>query len=250
MNKRPTLNSKLWTLNYIVLFLFFSVSSVLADEAVPARVSPQELSRLLQDKAAVAVDVMSGIECRDHRIPGSFCLPAAETAGKLGALARDKGKMVVFYGDDEGNGGIQESLKEAKALGYSRIGFLEGGLAAWKDNGLPVESSERIPRISGLSIRAARLSRWQSEKKALFLLDIRAADSFSRDHIAGAVNIPVDLLDQRYTDLPLDRMIVVVDENGFRSFLAASYLSRKGFREVARLHRGMEGWKAFLAGGK
>jgi rhodanese-related sulfurtransferase len=56
-------------------------------------------------------------------------------------------------------------------------------------------------------------------------------------------------LDGEYQNLPLDREIVLVDEMGFRSFLAACYLARKGL-EATRLFGGMDRWQKLLADAK
>ena len=41
--------------------------------------------------------------------------------------------------------------------------------------------------------------------------------------------------------------LMLVDDQGFRSFLAASYLARKGFR-VTRLFGGIAAWNALSEG--
>ena len=61
-----------------------------------------------------------------------------------------------------------------------------------------------------------------------------------------AMNIPMALLHLRYQEISLDRHLVVVDEDGSRSFLAASYLSRKGFASIERLAGGMSAWDAYV----
>ncbi len=47
-------------------------------------------------------------------------------------------------------------------------------------------------------------------------------------------------------EIPLDRTVVLVDDRGFRTFLAGSYLERKGLK-VMRLFAGMRGWQEMLA---
>jgi hypothetical protein len=53
-------------------------------------------------------------------------------------------------------------------------------------------------------------------------------------------------LSQRYDEIPLDRTVVLVDDRGFRTFLAGSYLERKGCK-VMRLFAGMRGWQEMQA---
>jgi rhodanese-related sulfurtransferase len=50
----------------------------------------------------------------------------------------------------------------------------------------------------------------------------------------------------RYGEIPLTRPLILVDNRGFRSSLAGSYLTLKGF-EVKMLFGGMAKWEAMLA---
>jgi len=55
-------------------------------------------------------------------------------------------------------------------------------------------------------------------------------------------------LHERYAEIPLGRQLVVTDEGGDRSFLAASYLIRKGI-DAVRLAGGMKQWRALPSEG-
>ena len=64
------------------------------------------------------------------------------------------------------------------------------------------------------------------------------------------MNIPLNQLQARYNELPNDRRIIVVDSDGSRALFAASYLERKGYRDVGRLSGGMKKWYSELLGGE
>jgi rhodanese-related sulfurtransferase len=61
------------------------------------------------------------------------------------------------------------------------------------------------------------------------------------------VNLPLNALPERYQELPLDRVILLVDEDGTTTLLAGSYLKRKGFKNPVRLFGGMEAWRLYEA---
>jgi rhodanese-related sulfurtransferase len=50
-------------------------------------------------------------------------------------------------------------------------------------------------------------------------------------------------LSSSYAEIPLDRTLVLIDDRGFRTFLAGSYLELKGY-QVMRLFGGMQDWQA------
>ncbi|MBN8628856.1 MAG: FAD-dependent oxidoreductase [Planctomycetes bacterium] len=68
-----------------------------------------------------------------------------------------------------------------------------------------------------------------SEAERSFLLDVRGADEFAAGHIPGAVNIPVDDLRERLSEVPRDRKLAVYCQVGQRGYLATRILLQRGF---------------------
>lgn len=64
------------------------------------------------------------------------------------------------------------------------------------------------------------------------LIDVRTPGEFDGGHIAGAVNIPVEELDQRLSEVPTDKDIVVYCRSGNRSATASRILTSSGFEGV------------------
>ena len=65
------------------------------------------------------------------------------------------------------------------------------------------------------------------------LLDVRTPEEFASGYIAGAINIPVEELDQRLSGLPAETEIVVYCRSGNRSAQASTILSNNGFNDVS-----------------
>lgn len=73
------------------------------------------------------------------------------------------------------------------------------------------------------------------EQHAL-VLDVRTDEEFKAHHIEGAVNIPVDDLEQRLAELPdKKRTIIVYCKSGGRSSRAAQFLASAGYTQVKDL---------------
>ncbi len=64
------------------------------------------------------------------------------------------------------------------------------------------------------------------------LLDVRTVEEFNSEHIAGAVNIPVESLASRLSEVPKDQPIVVYCRSGNRSATAASILADAGYSSI------------------
>lgn len=68
------------------------------------------------------------------------------------------------------------------------------------------------------------------EGRRPFLLDVRSAEEFAESHIVGAVNIPVDELRGRISEVPRDREIAAYCQVGQRGYLATRILLQAGFK--------------------
>lgn len=226
----------------IALLFFSSLSAEVKTKR--QRISVKEAFNLYKLRQTNFVNTMSQLECMDHRIPGSLCLACEEIEKSPQILPPDKTGNIIFYCESDSCYKSCLAADVAVKNGYAKVFVLEGGLPAWKQAGHEVESMQRIPRVAVKSIKVDTLRSWLAERKAMAIIDIRTENNFREGHIEGAVNLPLYRLHERYHELPYDRMLVLVDSRGFRSFLAQSYLKRKGF-DVVRLFGGMEAWEAY-----
>jgi len=78
---------------------------------------------------------------------------------------------------------------------------------------------------------------------APFVLDVRNPPELVEGRIEGSVNIPMNELPARLSELPQDREIVAVCKKGMRSFNVAGWLRQMG-RSAVSLQGGIDQWKA------
>lgn len=76
------------------------------------------------------------------------------------------------------------------------------------------------------------------------VLDMRSAESFSRGHIVGARNVPMDELDGHLDKLARfkSKPVVAVCDAGITSSKAVNTLRNSGFESVYNLKGGMNAW--------
>jgi phage shock protein E len=77
-----------------------------------------------------------------------------------------------------------------------------------------------------------------------FLLDVRTPEEYDEGHIAGAVNIPVQVLDQYLSSVPEDRDVVLYCRTGNRSQVAMGILNQAGYQNVYDIEGGTVAWTA------
>ena len=88
---------------------------------------------------------------------------------------------------------------------------------------------------------------WEEIKNigpADLLLDVRRQDEFETGHIKNAVNIPVDEIRSRLSEIPFNKKIYIYCEAGLRGYLAQRILTQNGFDSVMNLSGGYLLWKA------
>lgn len=238
------------TVILILLIIAPLLSPLPAGQAAEYRINtitPKTLNWWIEyGESFTLINVGSYLECMDTKIPRSICISCDETEKTTINLPARKDAKIVFY---DGTGGINSKcalIDTISRQGYNQLYMLQGGLPAWKLAGYETESQERIPRVFIPAIKAKDIGYWIRTAKNPLLLDIRSPRAFSERHIDGAMNLPLSLLHKGYQNIPLNRALLVVDEDGTKSLLAASYLARKGFRDLKRLQGGMNAWTKMM----
>lgn len=79
------------------------------------------------------------------------------------------------------------------------------------------------------------------------LVDVRTTDEYSLGSIPGAINIPVDELRSRLSELPKNKPIVVTCAIGLRGYLAYRILAQHGYKDIRNLSGGYKTWSIATA---
>jgi len=99
-----------------------------------------------------------------------------------------------------------------------------------------------IPKITGnthISVAQA----YQKYHQGAFFLDVRSQEEWDQVHIANSTLIPLDELQNRLSELPNARDIVVVCLSGHRSEEGVMILRNAGFSRASCMTDGLTAWK-------
>lgn len=97
---------------------------------------PLQASRVIADRNALVLDVRPSNAYVHERIANAVSVPIDELERRLDDLAPAKDRSIVVYCGD-GNTG-ERATRTMTGLGYTDTANVRGGLAAWKNAGLPV----------------------------------------------------------------------------------------------------------------
>lgn len=85
---------------------------------------------------------------------------------------------------------------------------------------------------------------FQKYQQGTFILDVRTQEEWNQFHIPNSTNIPLDQLQNRLSELPRDKDIVVVCKTGHRSQDGKTILQQAGFTRITCLSGGLQAWNA------
>jgi rhodanese-related sulfurtransferase len=103
-------------------------------------------------------------------------------------------------------------------------------------------SAMAVGSATGLITPQEYTSRYVQGAEGHLLLDVRTAEEFAQGHIPGAVNISVQELGDRLSEVPRDEPVVVYCRSGNRSATAAQLLRDAGYTAVFDLG-GIRAWQ-------
>jgi hydroxyacylglutathione hydrolase len=206
---------------------------LLQDGPNPELLSPHEFREQMENGAIVA----------DTRLPHSFGGAYIRDTYSiwLGGLPSFAGWVlpydvpVLLVLEDKEQ--LETAVKYMIRLGYDNIaGFLNGGIAAWYIEALPVEG------FNLLSVHDLK-SKLDADEE-LFILDVRGDEEWESGHIEGARHIYVGHVEENLDKVPKSCQVVVYCGSGRRSNIAASILKKNGYRKVFNVLGSMSAWKS------
>lgn len=101
------------------------------------------------------------------------------------------------------------------------------------------EESAKSPFISP----EAYVAEYMNGGSDHLLVDVRTVEEFESGHIPDAVNIPLQELDQRLSEIPTDQTVILYCRSGNRSAQAYDLLSNAGYSDMYDLG-GIIDWTA------
>jgi len=102
-------------------------------------------------------------------------------------------------------------------------------------------------RMSGFSpaLSVSELDAYLEDKGALWI-DVRDVFAYEKAHVEGAVNIPLELLAQRLSELPDHKLIIVYDSTGKKGHQALRMILGAGLKQVINVSGGFASLSGYV----
>ena len=177
------------------------------------------------ETGAVVLDTRNAQIFSEGFIPNSINIGVdGQFAPWVGAMLPDVAQPLLLI-TEEGNEG--EVLKRLARVGYDHVlGYLEGGFDAWLKEGKEIDTVNRISA-----------DKFEGELTTdTIVIDVRKPGEFEAEHVEGAINIPLDFMNEEMASFPKEKPFIIHCAGGYRSMIASSVLKARGienFKEVA-----------------
>jgi len=210
-----------------------SGAAPLTDRPPLPSLTPQELQALLSENANV-LDVRAPNQFAAAHIPGSINIAlAGQFASWAGTLLGLASKPALVA---ETDAQVEEAKMRLARVGIEDVrGYLAGGIAAWKEAGLPITST---PQISAQELYE------KLRVRGIRVLDVRRNGEWQSGHIAEAHSKALDSFPQGLPAVDGELPLAVHCKSGYRSMIACSLLERAGHRNVINVTGGFDAWQA------
>lgn len=100
-------------------------------------VGPLQAVQLINRRDAVVIDVRDAAEFQSGHIPGARHIPQAQLESRLKELEKAKSKPIIVACATGNRSRTATAL--LRKQGYAEVYNLQGGLAAWRQAGIPLE---------------------------------------------------------------------------------------------------------------
>jgi rhodanese-related sulfurtransferase len=230
----------------LVLFLiccgfFFLQAAAASAAAKVAVISTAELKQKLDAREPLTlVDALSSIEHKELAIAGSINIPSSKVTAGNPLLPADKAGLLIFYCKGPKCSKSMEAADKAMALGYTNVMVYNEGLPEWAKNRYPVTTQVEYPKVEFPRLTPQDV---QAQAANAVLLDIRGDEVKDVGRIKGAVSITLDDMEEKYTTLPKDKKIIIIDHAGKQVGICGKFLSMQGYADIALLDGGVLAWK-------
>ena len=190
----------------------------------------EEFEAAANETDAVMLDTRNDAEVWKGFIPNSINISLdGQFAPWVGSLIPDVKQQLLIIAEP---GREEETVMRLARVGYDNvIGYLKGGFETWKNAG---KEADTINRLTPDEFET------KFNKDSTIVIDVRKQGEFNSEHVDGAINIPLDFINENLAEFPKDKEFIIHCGGGYRSMTAASILRSRGWENFMEVEGGYD----------
>ena len=193
----------------------------------------EDFEAVANETGAILLDTRDPQEFAKAFIPNSINIGInGNFAPWVGTLIPDIQQPILIIAEV---GREEEIVTRLARVGYDHaIGFLKGGFRAWLNAGKETDS---IRSITANELAAV------AEKHPVNIVDVRRQSEYDSEHIKGAVNAPLDYINDSMLKIDKQKTNYLQCAGGYRSMIFASILKGRGYNNIVDVSGGFKALK-------
>lgn len=198
---------------------------------------PDDFERIADETGALKLDVRGQIVFAKGFITNSINIGIdGGFAPWVGTLIPDINQQILLITDE---GREEESVIRLARVGYDNtIGYLKGGINAWKAAG------KEVDQINSISVQTF-VDTYRTDKN-INILDVRKKSEYDAEHILDVANLPLDTINDGMPLIDKNKTYFVHCAGGYRSMIYTSILKSRGYNNLVNVEGG---FKTIIAAG-
>lgn len=196
--------------------------------------SPRAFEAAANGTGALILDTRSPQEFAKGFVPNAIFIGIdGQFAPWVGALIPDVKQELLIVADA---GREEEVVTRLARVGYDYcLGYLDGGIDAWRATGMEVDEIE--------SISAAELAKRLAADPNAPVFDVRKKSEYDSEHLDVAENAPLDFVNDSMLQMPKDKTAYIHCAGGYRSVIFTSILRARGYDNLVDVQGGFKALK-------
>jgi len=184
--------------------------------------SPEAYEVTANETEAIILDVRHQDDFAKGHIPQSIFIGIdGGFAPWVGAMVGNVAQPILLVTPE---GREEETVTRLARVGFDNtLGFLKGGIEAWKNADKQVDFVEGID-ADGLKELI--------EKSEIEIFDVRKPGEYLSQHITEAHSKPLDFINDHMSEFPSNNPFYIHCAGGYRSMIAASILKSRGIHNL------------------
>lgn len=192
--------------------------------------SPRAFEAIANETGALVLDVRSKQAFAAGHVPRSIFIGLdGSFAPWVGDLIKDVATPILLVVEKER---LEEAVTRLSRVGFDQtLGYLDGGVEAWEAAGFEKDTLTQIEPDT------------LAKQESPVIIDVRKPGEYEAEHVKGAVNIPLSVLNDHLSELPEKGTFYVHCASGYRSVIASSILKSRGIHNLIDVKGGIKAIK-------
>ncbi|MGW8184537.1 MAG: rhodanese-like domain-containing protein [Candidatus Moraniibacteriota bacterium] len=203
--------------------------------------------KIINKEDVVLLDIRDSVSFENSHIENSINISPQNFEKTIESLNKDHTIAIIGY-DYEKKTDVAAIIKKMKdELEFKNVLALSGGIIGWAEEGNQIisggnkESALDWSKIDYIIPEQLKLA--IDNQYPVFILDTRLNSQYKSGHIPGAVNIPLEEIEKRKSELPISKEILVYGASTDDDFKASVKLNDLGFLATYTLQGGFNSWQ-------